>query len=70
MLGESKTNKAIIKNIRLLNGKVCGDDNVGGLVGMAGNAEIINCSSSIEINANDNVGGLKIMCLFQTVIYI
>lgn len=57
VLGESKTNKAIIKNIRLLNGKVCGDDNVGGLVGMAGNAEIINCSSSIEINANDNVGG-------------
>ena len=57
VLGESKTNKAIIKNIRLLNGKVCGYDNVGGLVGMAGNAEIINCSSSIEINANDNVGG-------------
>ena len=57
--GQSSTNKATIQNIGVIDSFIQGEDNIGGVVGVAGSATITNCynTGSVE-GTGGNVGGV------------
>ncbi|MGN0187546.1 MAG: T9SS type A sorting domain-containing protein [Paludibacteraceae bacterium] len=54
----ARLNGAEIRNFRILNGQINGDSIVGGLVGLAQNATIINCANAANVEGKCIVGGI------------
>lgn len=52
------TEGAEIIGVKLINSNICGQDNIGSLIGFAENSYIENCYSSGHIDCNDKAGGL------------
>ena len=57
--GQSSTNKATIQNIGVINSFIQGEDNIGGVVGIATYSTIItNCYNTGTVSGSNQVGGV------------
>lgn len=49
---------AVIDNVLIMDGLICGVENVGGIVGYISNAQVTNCVSNSEVRGDKAVGGV------------